>query len=58
MFYENNIFSSSSLLDLPGVRHGFSSRIGGVSTLPHTASLNLSCGLGDDDETVFRNLDI
>jgi len=58
MFYENNIFSSSTLLDLPGVRHGFSSRIGGVSTLPHTASLNLSCGLGDDDETVFRNLDI
>ena len=58
MFYENGIFSSSSLIDIPTVRHGFSSRMGGVSTHPHTASLNLSCGLGDDDETVFKNLDI
>ena len=58
MFFEHNIFSRSSLLDIPGISHGFSSRIGGVSTLPHTASLNLSCGLGDEDETVFRNLDI
>ena len=58
MFYENGIFSSSSLIDIPNVRHGFSSRMGGVSIHPHTASLNLSCGLGDDDETVFKNLDI
>ena len=58
MFYQHNIFSRSSLLDIPGVAHGFSSRKGGVSVLPHTASLNLSCGLGDDDETVFANLDI
>lgn len=58
MYYRHNIFSRSSFLDIPSVRHGFSSRIGGVSTLPHTASLNLSCGLGDDDRTVFQNLDI
>jgi len=58
MFYRNGIFSCSSLFDIPGTAHGFSSRTGGVSSLPHTASLNLSCGLGDDDETVFANLDI
>lgn len=36
--------------------HGFSTRTGGVSTLPHTASLNLAFGRGDDDGTVLTNL--
>ncbi|MBQ4353454.1 MAG: peptidoglycan editing factor PgeF [Clostridia bacterium] len=58
MFYERGLFSCSSFLDLPGVRHGFSSRTGGVSVQPHTASFNLSRGLGDDDAVVCRNLDI
>lgn len=37
--------------------HGFSTRIGGVSALPHTASLNLAFGRGDDDAVVLANLD-
>lgn len=37
-------------------KHGFSTRIGGVSSLSHTSSLNLAFGRGDDDETVFSNL--
>ena len=36
--------------------HGFSTRQGGVSTLPHTASLNLGYTRGDGDETVRENL--
>ena len=43
----------SPLLPCP---HGFSTRIGGISTLPHTASLNLGFGLGEDDEIVKENL--
>ena len=37
--------------------HGFSTRIGGISTLDHTASLNLGMGRGDDDNTVLENLE-
>ena len=36
--------------------HAFSTRLGGVSTLSHTASLNLAFGRGDDEEVVLRNL--
>ena len=36
--------------------HGFSTRIGGVSSLPHTASLNLAFGRGDDEAVVMANL--
>ncbi len=42
--------------DILGCPHGFSTRVGGVSTLLHTASLNLQRGRGDDDETVLSNL--
>ena len=42
-------------LDLPGVAHGFSTRNGGVSSLPHTKSLNLGYGRGDDEDTVDEN---
>lgn len=38
-------------------RHGFSTRIGGFSALPHTSSLNLAFGRGDERETVLKNLD-
>lgn len=58
MFYEKGILTRSTLLDIPGVAHGFSSRIGGKSTLPHTASLNLSMNLGDPDDVVRENLEI
>lgn len=36
--------------------HGFSTRSGGVSTLPHTATLNLAFGRGDGVDTVLENL--
>ena len=36
--------------------HGFSTRIGGVSTESHTKELNLQFRRGDSDETVFANL--
>ena len=36
--------------------HGFSTRLGGVSVLPHTASLNLGVDRGDSTETVIENL--
>ena len=47
-----------ALTKFPGILAGFSSRAGGVSTLPHTASLNLADGLGDDPETVRKNKEI
>ncbi len=46
-YYRSSILAS---------KHGFSTRIGGVSNSPHTASLNLAFGRGDTDETVFSNL--
>lgn len=42
------------LLDLPGVRHGFFTRNGGVSTGLYD-SLNLGLGSGDDPEAVREN---
>jgi len=48
----------SELLETPGVCHGFSTRSGGVSTLPHTASMNVARGHGDPDETVRENIGI
>ncbi len=42
--------------DLLRARHAFSTRHGGVSTLPHTASLNLAFGRGDEEDTVRENL--
>ena len=38
--------------------HGFSTRIGGVSTLPHTQSLNLGVERGDSHKTVLENLSL
>lgn len=37
-------------------RHGFSTRLGGVSTEPHTAQLNLAFGRGDPEDIVRENL--
>ena len=61
MFYKSRILYKSTLLDEYegyGVYHGFSCREGGVSTLEHTKSLNLTVNLGDPDEVVQKNLDI
>ena len=58
MFYNDGYVVRSSLLDIPGVAHCFSTRLGGVSTLPHTTSMNIARGHGDSDETVLRNTDI
>ncbi len=44
--------------DILPVTHGFSTRVGGVSTHTHTSSLNLAFGRGDDDATVLENLGI
>lgn len=38
------------------VPHAFSTRLGGISVLPHTASLNLAFGRGDEREVVLDNL--
>lgn len=40
------------------VPHGFSTRHGGISSLPHTASMNLAYGRGDDEATVKENMRI
>lgn len=49
------IFEKSKLLTSP---HAFSTRIGGVSCLNHTKSLNLAFERGDDGEVVIKNLEI
>ncbi|MBQ3508207.1 MAG: laccase domain-containing protein [Clostridia bacterium] len=36
--------------------HAFSTRLGGVSRLPHTSNLNLAFGRGDERGTVLENL--
>lgn len=47
---ENGLFIKTSTV-LSGVRHGFSTRIGGVSPAPWD-SLNLGVGRGDDMDRV------
>lgn len=46
--------TSPLLADTPGIRHGFSTRQGGVSKPPF-AALNLGVGRGDDDQAVLEN---
>lgn len=59
MFYADGILRKSSLIDeIPGIFHGFSTREGGKSVLPHTASLNLSHDLGDPADVVRENFEI
>lgn len=56
MFYYNTYTWKSNVLDVPGTAHGFSTREGGVSTLPHTASMNTGFHRGDAEETVIENI--
>jgi len=59
MFTLSNHILRSSVLDaVPGICHGFSTRFGGKSTLPHTAEMNLTRNLGDSDDVVNANLDL
>lgn len=48
------ILASPMLSAIPFLRHGFSTRLGGVSTGPF-ATLNLDRGVGDDDTAVAEN---
>ena len=57
-FYRDGILEKSTILHETDICHGFSTRLGGVSTLPHTASMNVAEGHGDDPETVRENIDI
>ena len=47
------VYLASDLLTSP---HAFATRLGGVSALPHTASLNLAFGRGDERDVVLENL--
>lgn len=59
MFYRDGILERSTLLlDEARVCHGFSTRLGGVSTLSHTCAMNVATGHGDADEIVRENIDI
>ena len=58
MFVFDGQFWKSSLLEAEAARHAFSTRLGGISALPHTASMNVGFGRGDSDETVRRNMKI
>ena len=49
------MFVKSKLLRSP---HAFATRVGGVSALEHTKSLNLAFGRGDEREIVLENLKI
>lgn len=49
------VFFRSTLIESP---HGFSTRLGGVSSEIHTESMNLAFGRGDSRETVMENLRI
>lgn len=53
--FDDGIYRSSHLTH-PRVRHAFSTREGGVSSLEHTRSMSLSFGLGDSDDTVRENM--
>jgi len=58
MFIRDGILFRSTLLHREGICHGFSTREGGVSTHPYTASMNLVMGREDSDETVRQNGEI
>lgn len=58
MFYDDGFVTRSTVLDVFGTVHAFSTRLGGVSTQPHTASMNIAPGHGDSDEIIVRNTDL
>ena len=56
MFYLNQmgkvVYALSDVLKVP---HGFSTRLGGVTRLPHAASMNFTTSTGDSEENVAEN---
>lgn len=44
-----------ALSDTLGVPHGFSTRLGGVTELPHAASMNFTTSTGDSETNVVEN---
>lgn len=58
MFYRDGVLERSTLLSRASVAHGFSTRHGGVSTHPYTASMNLAMGREDPDGTVRENTEL
>ena len=58
MFYRDGILEKSSYLDEADLCHGFSTREGGVSSLSHTATMNVAEGHGDPHEVVRENIRI
>lgn len=57
MFYRDGCVFRSSCLAHPGVRHAFSTRLGGVSTHPYTQEMNLAGGREDTDDVVLENME-
>lgn len=58
MFYFDNTLWRSDLLERGKVHHAFSTRMGGVSTLPHLKAMNCGFLRGDSDENVKENIRI
>ena len=48
-------FFTSTILPIP---HAFSTRLGGVSSLPHLQSMNLGENRGDEPQNVQKNFDL
>lgn len=53
--YKKGIWQSD-ILNMKGISHGFSTRLGGKSVLSHTASMNTGFFRGDDDSLVVENI--
>ena len=51
--HKKNMFKASNLSRLSGIRHGFFSRLGGISTDVGLSGLN--CGFGSND--TFENVE-
>lgn len=58
MFYNDGYVTRSTVLDVAGTVHAFSTRLGGISTLPHTQSMNIAPGYGDSEEIIRKNTDL
>lgn len=58
MFYDDGFVVRSDKLNVPRVVHAFSTRLGGVSTLSHTKSMNFAPNHGDSDEILVQNIRI
>ena len=56
MFTYHDFIWQSDALNVKGVSHGFSTRLGGVSKEPHLVSMNTGFFRGDSDETVRENI--